>query len=450
MTDELMFGKKYHVETMGCQMNAHDSEKISGLLRGLGMNATEIESDADIIIINTCCVRENAENKVFGHIGNIKKLKETRQKDGKETMLIVCGCMTQQQHVIETIRAKYRFVDIVIGTFNIHKLPELITRRLSSRDQIIDVWESHDDTDFEDLPAVREFSFKSGVNVMYGCDNFCSYCVVPYVRGRERSAAPETVVEHVEELVADGVVEVMLLGQNVNKYGKGLDTPITFAELLTRVAAVKGLERIRFMTSHPRDLTDDVLDVMAREPKVCKHLHLPVQSGSNKILKSMNRGYTREHFLGIIERARKIVPNISITTDLIVGLPGETEEDFEDTLSLCREARFTSAFTFQYSKRVGTKAAAMPEQVPQEVVTERFGRLIETLTPAALEHQREMVGTTQLVLAERFKPTDNGALEGRTDDNTLVQFEGQRCDVGKLFTVIIDSEKPTCLFGHKA
>ena len=330
------------VNTFGCQMNARDSEKLIGILEQVGYVQAPSE-DADFVLYNTCTVRENANNKVYGHLGYLNN----KKKKNPHMMIALCGCMMQEEHVVETIRKKYRFVDLVFGTHNIYKFAELLVRSLLSKSMIVDIWKDTDQI-VEDLPIERKYAFKSGVNIMFGCNNFCSYCIVPYVRGRERSRKPMDIIREIEKLVADGVVEVMLLGQNVNSYGKNLEDPITFAQLLEQIEQIEGLKRIRFMTSHPKDLSDELIEVLGRSKKICKHLHLPLQSGSTDILQKMNRRYTKEDYLTLVDKIRAAVPDMAITTDIIVGFPGETEEDFLETLDVVEQVRYDSAFTFIY------------------------------------------------------------------------------------------------------
>ena len=338
------------VTTFGCQMNARDSEKLRGILKEIGYLEAE-EETADFVIYNTCTVRENANTRVYGRLGQLKP----RKKQNPYMMIGLCGCMMQEPEVIEKLKKSYSFVDIIFGTHNIFKFAELIVQRFSSGKPVIDIWEGTDAI-VEDLPNQRKYSFKSGINIMFGCNNFCScsYCIVPYVRGRERSREPQAILREIRRLADDGVVEIMLLGQNVNSYGKTLDHPVTFAELLTEIEKIDKIKRIRFMTSHPKDLSDELIEVMSRSTKICRHLHLPVQSGSSRILQKMNRRYTKEQYLELTEKIRKAVPGISLTTDIIVGFPGETEEDFQETLDLVRKVRYDSAFTFIYSRRTGT------------------------------------------------------------------------------------------------
>lgn len=359
------------VNTFGCQMNARDSEKLIGILEQIGYVKKETE-DADFVIYNTCTVRENANNKVYGRLGYL----HSQKKKNPDMMIGLCGCMMQEPEVVEKIRTSYRFVDLVFGTHNIYKFAELIVAAFESKGMIVDIWKDTDKI-VEDLPVERKYTFKSGVNIMFGCNNFCSYCIVPYVRGRERSRDPKDILREIERLVADGVVEVMLLGQNVNSYGKNLEHPMTFAQLLEEVEKIDGLERIRFMTSHPKDLSDELIEVLGKSKKICKHLHLPLQSGSSRILKEMNRHYTKEQYLELVKKIRAAVPDIALTTDIIVGFPGETEEDFLETMEVVKEVQYDSAFTFIYSKRTGTPAATKEDQVSPEVVKDRFDRCPE-------------------------------------------------------------------------
>ena len=427
------------VNTFGCQMNARDSEKIIGILMTIGYKVVEDE-DADLVIFNTCTVRENANLKVYGRLGQLKKIKNKNP----EMITMLCGCMMQEESVVEKIKKSYRNVDIIFGTHNIFKFAELLSMkvldRAESKKMIIDVWK--DTTEIvEELPVERKYHFKSGVNIMFGCNNFCSYCIVPYVRGRERSREPEDIIAEIECLVKDGVVEVMLLGQNVNSYGKNLENPISFTELLRRVEKIEGLKRIRFMTSHPKDLSDELIDVMAHSKKICKHLHLPVQSGSSRILKLMNRHYDKEQYLALAEKIRKAVPDISLTTDIIVGFPGETEEDFQETLDVVRKVRYDSAFTFIYSKRTGTPAAVMEDQIPEDVVKDRFNRLLHEVQTISAEQCAIHEGTVQTVLVECVNEHDNHLMTGRMSNNLLVHFPGDESLIGQLVDVHLDECK---------
>ena len=416
-------------QTFGCQMNARDSEKIKGILETVGYEITESEK-ADFIVYNTCTVRENANLKVYGHLG----LMGHEKKNNPDMMIALCGCMMQEPQVVEKIKKSYRFVNLVFGTHNLYKVAELVYTSMISDRMIIDVWKDTDKI-VEDLPCDRKYFFKSGVNIMFGCNNFCSYCIVPYVRGRERSREPEEIIKEIRSLVADGVVEVMLLGQNVNSYGKNLKNPMSFAKLLEEVEKIEGLERIRFMTSHPKDLSDELIEVMAKSKKICQHLHLPLQSGSSRILKIMNRKYTKEHYLELVEKLRKAMPDISLTTDIIVGFPGETEEDFQETLDVVRKVRYDSAFTFIYSKRTGTPAAVMENQVPEDVVKDRFDRLLKEVQEIAKETSSRYAGQVVEVLVEEKNHQEEGYLTGRLSNNLLVHFKGDESLIGKLVSV---------------
>lgn len=433
----------FNVQTFGCQMNAKDSEKLAGVLETIGYVETDSE-DADFVIYNTCTVRENANTRVYGRIGYLGNLK----KKQPHKRIALCGCMMQEEHVVEKIKQSYHFVDIVFGTHNIFKLAELMYQRLHSKKMIIDIWKGTDQI-VEELPSEQKFKFKAGVNIMYGCNNFCSYCIVPYVRGRERSRNPEDIIREIEGMVKNGVVEIMLLGQNVNSYGKTLKNPITFAELLRRVEKVEGLKRVRFMTPHPKDLSDEVIEVMKDSKVICNHLHLPVQSGSTKLLKAMNRKYTKEDYLALVERVKKAMPDISLTTDIIVGFPGETEEDFLDTLEVVRKARYDSAYTFLYSKRTGTPAATMEEQVPDEVAKERFNRLLAVVQEISAELSKEDEGKVVEVLVEEINGQDETLVTGRLTNNMLVHFKGDDSLIGTLCNVKLSECKGFYYLGEK-
>lgn len=417
------------VTTFGCQMNARDSEKLRGILNQIGYEEAE-EDEADFVIYNTCTVRENANTRVYGRLGQLKP----RKKQQPHMMIGLCGCMMQEPEVIAKLKKSYSFVDIIFGTHNIYKFAELICERYEAGKMVVDIWEDTDKI-VEDLPNERKYAFKSGINIMFGCNNFCSYCIVPYVRGRERSRKPEAIIREIERFVKDGVSEVMLLGQNVNSYGKTLDEPITFAELLRRIEKIEGLKRIRFMTSHPKDLSDELIEVMASSEKICKHLHLPVQSGSTRILKKMNRRYTKESYLELAEKIKKAVPDISLTTDIIVGFPGETEEDFQETLDVVRKVRYDSAFTFIYSKRTGTPAAAMEDQIPADVVKDRFDRLLSEVQSIASEVCAVHEGKDMEVLVESVSDHDASMVTGRMSNNLLVHFKGTKEMIGTYVTV---------------
>lgn len=436
-------GLKYCVSTFGCQMNAHDSEKIEGMLEQIGYTKTSLEEEADFILYNTCCVRENAEMKIFGKLGYLKSLKRK-----KPSLLIgLCGCMMQQDIVIEKLKKSYRHVDLIFGTYNIYKLPELLQTRLETGKAVIDIWDSHQDI-VEDLPSIRKHSFKSCVNIMYGCNNFCTYCIVPYVRGRERSRSKEDILNEIRTLVADGVTEIMLLGQNVNSYGKNLETPVSFAALIREINEIEGLKRIRFMTSHPKDLSDELIEAMASCKKVCPSLHLPFQAGSSKILKSMNRRYTKEQYLELVSKIKKAIPHITLTTDIIVGFPGETEEDFEETMDVVRKVNFTSAFTFIYSVRTGTPAATMEDQVDEEVIKVRFNRLVNELNGMIEVTMKSQIGKTVEVLLEEASKNDSQLLSGRTDTGFLVHVAADASMIGTYVDVKIIDAKTHYLVGH--
>ena len=432
------------VTTFGCQMNARDSEKLRGILKEIGYLEAE-EETADFVIYNTCTVRENANTRVYGRLGQLKP----RKKQNPYMMIGLCGCMMQEPEVIEKLKKSYSFVDIIFGTHNIFKFAELIVQRFSSGKPVIDIWEGTDAI-VEDLPNQRKYSFKSGINIMFGCNNFCSYCIVPYVRGRERSREPQAILREIRRLADDGVVETMLLGQNVNSYGKTLDHPVTFAELLTEIEKIDKIKRIRFMTSHPKDLSDELIEVMSRSTKICRHLHLPVQSGSSRILQKMNRRYTKEQYLELTEKIRKAVPGISLTTDIIVGFPGETEEDFQETLDLVRKVRYDSAFTFIYSRRTGTPAASMEDQVPEDVVKDRFQRLLKEVQDIASEVCAVHEGTTQEALVESLSEHDPSMVTGRLSNNLLVHFPGGEELIGKLVPVYLKECKGFYYLGELA
>lgn len=423
------------VNTFGCQMNARDSEKLIGILEQIGYVKKETE-DADFVIYNTCTVRENANNKVYGRLGYL----HSQKKKNQDMMIGLCGCMMQEPEVVEKIRTSYRFVDLVFGTHNIYKFAELIVAAFESKGMIVDIWKDTDKI-VEDLPVERKYTFKSGVNIMFGCNNFCSYCIVPYVRGRERSRDSKDIIREIERLVADGVVEVMLLGQNVNSYGKNLEHPMTFAQLLEEVEKIDGLERIRFMTSHPKDLSDELIEVLGKSKKICKHLHLPLQSGSSRILKEMNRHYTKEQYLELVKKIRAAVPDIALTTDIIVGFPGETEEDFLETMEVVKEVQYDSAFTFIYSKRTGTPAATKEDQVSPEVVKDRFDRLLHVVQEIGSQKAGALQGTVQKVLIEEINAQDEHLVTGRLSNNSVVHVPGGADLIGKIVNVSLDECK---------
>lgn len=433
----------YCLTTFGCQMNEKQSEAVAGIMDEIGYVRQDNE-EADVVLYNTCTVRENANLKVYGRLGHLHSLKD-RNPDMK---IILFGCMMQEQHVVDKIRKSYPFVDLVFGTHNIFKFAELFYEMLQSDQQIINIWEGTDQI-VEDLPTERNYTFKSGVNIMFGCNNFCSYCIVPYVRGRERSRDPKAIIREIERLVADGVVEVMLLGQNVNSYGKNLKEPMSFARLLTEIEKIEGLERIRFMTSHPKDLSDELIEVMGNSKKICKHLHLPIQSGSSRILEKMNRRYTKEQYLTLVDKIRKAVPDISLTTDIIVGFPGETEEDFQETLDVVRKVRYDSAFTFIYSKRTGTPAAAMEDQIPEDVVKDRFDRLLKEVQAIAAQVCSVHEGCVQTALVEAKSEHDDSMVTGRLSNNLLVHFKGSSELIGQLVDVRLSECKGFYYLGEQ-
>lgn len=415
---------------MGCQMNAKDSEKLIGILLEIGYKMTDDEQKADFVIYNTCTVRENADLKVYGRLGALG----TQKKKNKNMKIALCGCMMQQPNVVEKIKKSYSFVDLVFGTHNIFKFAELLYTSFVSDRMIIDIWKDTNQI-VENLPCERKYSFKSGVNIMFGCNNFCSYCIVPYVRGRERSRKPEDIINEIKQLADSGVVEVMLLGQNVNSYGKNLENPITFAELLKKVEEIEGIKRIRFMTSHPKDLSDELIEVMKNSKKICRHLHLPLQSGSSRILKQMNRRYTKEDYLNLAEKIRREIPDIALTTDIIVGFPGETKEDVMETIDVVRKVKYESAFTFIYSKRTGTPAAVMENPVSDEEIKENFNMLLETVQNVAADQMKKLEGKAVDVLVENINEHDSSLVTGRLSNNAVVHFPGNENLIGTICDV---------------
>lgn len=441
-TVETGYRPTYHIITFGCQMNARDSEKLGGILTDIGYEETDRE-DADIVLFNTCTVRENANDKLYGRLGQIKKFKEKNPK----MIIAICGCMMQEEEEVARIKKSYRYVDIVFGTHNIYKLAEILYNRFTSEHQVIDVIK---DTNLivEKLPNKRYYSFKSGVNIMFGCNNFCTFCIVPYVRGRERSRNPEDIVAEIKDLVADGVLEVMLLGQNVNSYGKSLEDKTTFAKLLEKIVEIPGLERVRFMTPHPKDLSDDVLEVMQKHEKICRHIHLPLQSGSTQILKKMNRRYSKEQYLELAQKIKEKLPEISLTTDIIVGFPGETEEDFLDTLDVVRKVQYDSAFTFIYSKRSGTPAAKMENQIDEKVVKDRFDRLLKEVQKSSRVNSRRLEGKIEKVLIESENTHLQGYVTGRLSNNTIVHLKGGKRLIGHIVEVKLEKSKGFYYMGH--
>ncbi len=419
----------YCLCTFGCQMNARDSEKLSGILSAAGYRPTDRE-DADVVLYNTCTVRENANNRLYGHLG----CQAASKRQNPHRIIALCGCMMQEKGVREKIRERYPFVDLIFGTFNLYKFAELLAEAQESDGMVTDIRDEAGPI-VENLPNRRKYDFKTGVNIMYGCDNFCSYCIVPYVRGRERSRKPEEILDEIRSFVSDGVKEVMLLGQNVNSYGKNLAEPVSFAKLLSLVTEIPGVERIRFMTSHPKDLSEELIETMASSEKICPHIHLPLQSGSSRLLQVMNRHYTKEEYLALTERIRDAVPEIAITTDLIVGFPGETEEDFLETLDVVRRVRFDNAFTFLYSKRTGTPAAEMENQIPHDVAQQRFDRLLREVQEIAGEQAARLTGSVRDVLVETGNRRDPNYVTGRLGNNSVVHFPGDESLIGQIVPV---------------
>ncbi|SKC73175.1 tRNA (N6-isopentenyl adenosine(37)-C2)-methylthiotransferase MiaB [Maledivibacter halophilus] len=435
--------KKYLIKTYGCQMNEHDSEKLAGILSNMDYIECNNKEEADLIIFNTCCVRENAELKVYGNLGQLKALK----KKNPDMIIAVCGCMMQQAHVVEQIKKKHPFVDLIFGTHNLHNFPVLLANCKQTDNMLIEIWDEEGQI-IEGMPSIRKYGLKAFVNIMYGCNNFCTYCIVPYTRGRERSRQPEDIINEVKHLVENGTKEITLLGQNVNSYGKTLEEKLDFADLLYRINEIEGLERIRFMTSHPKDISKKLIIAIKECDKVCEHIHLPVQAGSNNVLKRMNRKYTKEKYLEIVEEIKKQIPNISITTDIIVGFPGETEEDFEDTLDLVKKVKYDNSFTFIYSIRKGTPAAKMEDQVPEDVKHHRFNRLLKLMHQSAEESNFEYKDKIVEVLVEGVSKNDENILMGRTRTNKVVNFDGSNDLIGKFCNVKITKPKNFSLYGE--
>ena len=430
------------VTTFGCQMNARDSEKLVGILEKIGYELID-EETADFVIYNTCTVRDNANQRVYGRLGSL----QPQKKKNPHKKIALCGCMMQEQSVIEKLKKSYRFVDLIFGTHNIYKFAELLVRMFETDGMVIDIWEDTDKI-VEDLPIERKFAFKSGINIMFGCNNFCSYCIVPYVRGRERSREAKDIIKEIENLVKDGVVDIMLLGQNVNSYGKNLKNPITFAELLKEIEKIEGLQRIRFMTSHPKDLSDELIEVMKNSTKICRHLHLPLQSGSSRILSAMNRRYDKEKYVELALKIRREIPDIALTTDIIVGFPGETDEDVDDTIDVIKKVQYENAFTFIYSKRTGTPAAAMENQVPEEVVKRNFDRVLSTVQEMARERVSLLEGKTMSALVEEMNEHDSSLVTGRLSNNIIVHFPGDEKLIGSIVDVVLDECHGFYYVGH--
>ncbi|WP_400163443.1 tRNA (N6-isopentenyl adenosine(37)-C2)-methylthiotransferase MiaB [Brevibacillus sp. TJ4] len=440
---EIGKGKRYHVRTYGCQMNEHDSETISGILEQMGYASTDNVEDADVVLFNTCAIRENAEDKVFGELGNMKRIKN----NNPNLILGVCGCMSQEEKVVSKILKSYQQVDLVFGTHNIHRLPELLREAIYSKEMVIEVWSKEGDI-VENMPKIREGNTKAWVNIMYGCDKFCTYCIVPYTRGKERSRRPEDVIAEVRDLARQGFKEIMLLGQNVNAYGKDFeDITYGFGDLLDEIRKID-IPRIRFTTSHPRDFDDHLIEVLSKGGNLVEQIHLPVQSGSSEVLKRMARKYSREHYLELVRKIKAAIPNVSLSTDIIVGFPGETDEQFEDTLSLVEEVRYDFAYTFIYSPREGTPAAGMEDNVPMEVKKERLYRLNEALARIGLEQNKKLEGSVQEVLVEGVSKNNDKVLAGRTRTNKLVHFVGDESIIGQYVHVRIDEAKTWTLHGE--
>lgn len=436
----------YHIKTFGCQMNEHDSEIIAGMLENMGYSNNDTLESADIIILNTCSVRENADLRFFGNLGELKHIKKLRP----DVVIAVCGCMMQQEHIIDTIKKKYSFVDIVFGTHNVHELPELLMSTQDKQNKVISVWDEAKGI-VENLPVKRRYSKKALVNITYGCNNFCTYCIVPYTRGRERSREPEDIIHEVAKLAQEGTKEIMLLGQNVNSYGKTLDSDVDFSDLLIRLCDFEGIERIKFMTSHPKDLSDKLIETMRDYKKICNYIHLPVQSGSTKILKRMNRKYTKEDYLNLVDKLRKAIPDIGISTDIIVGFPGESKEDFDETLDLVKKARFDSAFTFIYSPRYGTPAAEYDDPIDKATKHEWFNELVRIQNTISAEKNEEYRGSIQDVMIEGMSKKNKLKLTGRTETNKLVNFTidtSERDWVGEIVKVKITDSNTFNLEGH--
>ena len=436
--------KKYCVVTYGCQMNLHESEKISGILSGMGMSAVNEPENADVVVFNTCCIRDTAERRALGNIGKMKELK----KKNKNLLIVVTGCMTQQNGFAENMKERYQYVDVILGTHNISDLENQITIRLEKKKRVAAVLDTDGYIDDETTPVTRTSFPNAWVNINYGCNNFCTYCIVPYVRGRERSRDMKSIISECEKLINNGYKEITLLGQNVNSYGNDVpDENVNFANLLREVAKIDGKFRIRFMTSHPKDLTEDVVKAIRDNDKICNNIHLPIQAGSNSVLKNMNRRYTREHYLGLIDMIRRYLPDCGITTDIMVGFPYETEEDFLDTMDIVEKVRFSTAFTFIYSVRKGTKAAEMP-QIPYEIKQNRIKRLIARQNEITEEISKDYVGNVYEILVEGMQEKKNGYVVGRTESGRLVSAKGDESMIGEFKNVKITAVKNAQLLGE--
>lgn len=436
--------KKYCVVTYGCQMNLHESEKISGILSGMGMSAVNEPENADVVVFNTCCIRDTAERRALGNIGKMKELK----KKNKNLLIVVTGCMTQQNGFAENMKERYQYVDVILGTHNISDLENQIRIRLEKKKRVAAVLDTDGYIDDETTPVTRTSFPNAWVNINYGCNNFCTYCIVPYVRGRERSRDMKSIISECEKLINDGYKEITLLGQNVNSYGNDVpDENVNFSNLLREVAKIDGKFRIRFMTSHPKDLTEDVVKAIRDNDKICNNIHLPIQAGSNSVLKNMNRRYTREHYLGLIDMIRRYLPDCGITTDIMVGFPYETEEDFLDTMDIVEKVRFSTAFTFIYSVRKGTKAAEMP-QIPYEIKQNRIKRLIARQNEITEEISKDYVGNVYEILVEGMQEKKTGYVVGRTESGRLVSAKGDESMIGEFKNVKITAVKNAQLLGE--
>ena len=442
---------KYNILTFGCQLNENDSEKIAGMAEQMGYKYTEDFKQADLAIFNTCCVRENAEDKLFGKLGEQKKVKEE-----KGTIIAIGGCMMQEKHMTEKIHASYPYVDIIFGTHTLHKLPENTYKILNCKKKQEDIL-NIDGKVYEGLPIKRESNLKASVTIMYGCNNFCTYCIVPYVRGRERSRHPKDILNEIENLAKQGYKEIMLLGQNVNSYlvaenwkkeGKEYKGINSFASLLKEINKIEGIERIRFVSPHPKDFTDDVIEAIASSEKVCKLIHLPLQSGSTQVLKTMNRKYTKEQYLELVNKMKKAIPGLTLSTDIIVGFAGETEQDFEDTLDVVKQVEFEQVYMFIYSIREGTPGAKMENQIPEEIKHKRFDKLKNLVENQIEENNKKYVGTIQKVLIEGKSKNNENTYTGRTDSNKVVIIETGKDLTGKLLNVKIVSEHMWYLKGE--
>jgi tRNA-2-methylthio-N6-dimethylallyladenosine synthase len=435
--------KYYKIITYGCQMNEHDSERLAGMLEEMGYQHTDKLGSADIILLNTCIIRENAELKVFGKLGELKQYK----RENPDLIIGIGGCMMQQDQPVDEVYKKYRHVDLIFGTHNIHHLPKLIEKIEETRDRVVEVWDEEEGL-IPDLPSQRESEHSAWISIIQGCDNFCTYCIVPYVRGRERSRPVTSIVEEAKRLTADGVKEITLLGQNVNSYGNDLKKETTFPKLLEELNKVKKLKRIRFMTSHPRDFSDELLEKIKTLPKVANHIHLPVQSGSNKVLKEMNRGYTREYYLERVKKIQEEIPGAAVSTDFIVGFPGESEEDFEKTIELVKELNFDMAYTFIYSPRSGTPASRRDDQVADEVKKERLNRLMNLQNKISYDQNQKLIGRTEEILVTGPSSRDPEVFEGRTSTNKICFIDKREDLVGELAKVKIEAAKSWTLEGR--